>query len=202
MKNSKSILFLALFFLSLLFCNGAVVLQPSNLNTQVRSISTVHRPSSHSKVRVIGSGRPAVVIGGAPMNRPFPPPRPNVVFIQSSQTAVIVQQPTVIVEQNTQVKISDTQLNNAKNFKSDLDAELAKRLSGIKYLLKINSFAADSGLYSANITLLVAVGDKKYNITSGAGNASYSDLKAYFLGEIAKALAEIQKQNTTVSVQK
>ncbi len=112
-----------------------------------------------------------------------------------------MQQPAVVVEQSSQTEVSGNQLYDVKKFKSDLDLELSKRLSSIKYLLKINSFSFDSGLYSANITLSAAIKAKNYNITSGAGNLPYSDLKAYLLKEIANALAKIQSKSTTISVQ-
>lgn len=198
------LLFSILFALSPFRTWGAGAVRMSNSHMGVKSLPPrAHNPFPHPETRPPKSGRhrPRVFFLGSGRRPPYPQPRPDIFFVQTSPTTIVMQQPAVVVEQSSQTEVSGNQLYDVKKFKSDLDLELSKRLSSIKYLLKINSFSFDSGLYSANITLSAAIKAKNYNITSGAENLPYSDLKAYLLKEIANALAKIQSKSTTISVQ-
>ncbi len=122
------------------------------------------------------------------------PEKPSVILIP--QTVIVETSPQT---PQTAVSVQQPQAQTCQTLQSELHADLAKKLEGIPYSIKINSFSKENSVFAANITAIVSFGGTNYNITSGGVNSSYQALKTYLEKEILNAVESIKKANPSAT---
>jgi len=115
--------------------------------------------------------------------------QPQTVVVAPAQTVIAAPVQTVVVE-------SAPSVVSKESLRAELISAMANSMANIPYSVAVDNFYYAGTNYGASISVVVSLGGKNYNITSGGQQPSYAALKAYLAGEIVNAVSRLSAQNT------